>query len=146
VLYISWPHVLLTFELTSLQAMMQMQQGMSTLQSRGLMPGMPAPGGFNPYNPYQGGFPGLGYGQPAPAMGGLNFNSLFAPGPSGAGTSPTATSSAPAAPAVEPRVQYANQLQQLQDMGFPDAEANLQALIRTRGNVNAAVERLLNGA
>jgi hypothetical protein len=42
-------------------------------------------------------------------------------------------------------VQYANQLQQLQDMGFSDAEANLQALIRTRGNVNNAVERLLTG-
>jgi len=50
-----------------------------------------------------------------------------------------------AAPAVDPAVQYANQLQQLQDMGFADADANLQALIRTRGNVNNAVERLLSG-
>ncbi len=56
--------------------------------------------------------------------------------------------SAPAptpAPAQDPAVQYANQLQQLQDMGFSDGAANLQALIRTRGNVNAAVERLLSG-
>lgn len=53
---------------------------------------------------------------------------------------------APAAPAQDPAVQYANQLQQLQDMGFSDAAANLQALIRTRGNVNAAVERLLSGS
>ncbi len=50
-----------------------------------------------------------------------------------------------AVPAQDPAVQYANQLQQLQDMGFSDAEANLQALIRTRGNVNNAVERLLTG-
>lgn len=57
----------------------------------------------------------------------------------------TSTPAAPAAPLVEPAVQYANQLQQLQDMGFGDAEANLQALIRTRGNVNNAVERLLSG-
>ena len=56
-----------------------------------------------------------------------------------------APAATPAAPAVDPAVQYANQLQQLQDMGFADAEANLQALIRTRGNVNNAVERLLSG-
>lgn len=129
--------------------MMQMQQGMSTLQGRGLMGapgmgGMGGMGGYNPFNPY-GGMGQLGYGQPAPAMGGLNFNSLFAPAPGGVPAASAAAPAAPAAPAVEPRVQYANQLQQLQDMGFPDAEANLQALIRTRGNVNAAVERLLGG-
>lgn len=122
--------------------MAQMQQAMGTLQSRGLMPGMPmGGGGFNPYQPV---------GAP-PAVGGLNFSALFAnnnsaPGAaSSGGAFPSAAPAAPAAPAVEPRVQYANQLQQLQDMGFPDAEANLQALIRTRGNVNAAVERLLTG-
>lgn len=58
---------------------------------------------------------------------------------------PLGAPATPAAPAVDPAVQYANQLQQLQDMGFADAEANLQALIRTRGNVNNAVERLLSG-
>ncbi|MEC8263854.1 MAG: hypothetical protein VX017_11190, partial [Pseudomonadota bacterium] len=35
------------------------------------------------------------------------------------------------------------QLQQLQDMGFYDREENLRALQAARGNVNAAVERLL---
>lgn len=38
---------------------------------------------------------------------------------------------------------YAAQLSQLQDMGFIDAEANMQALRATGGNVHAAVERLL---
>lgn len=38
---------------------------------------------------------------------------------------------------------YAAQLSQLQDMGFIDAEANIQALRATGGNVHAAVERLL---
>lgn len=29
-------------------------------------------------------------------------------------------------------------------MGFPNEPANVQALVRTSGNVNAAVERLLS--
>ena len=130
------------------QAMMQMQQGMQTLQGRGLMP--PGPAG-NPYAAGMGGMYGNPWGgmgfppQPPAATGGLNFASLFAPAPNSGSTPAAVAPAAPAAPAVEPRVQYANQLQQLQDMGFPDAEANLQALVRTRGNVNAAVERLLGG-
>lgn len=103
------------------------------LQNSGMMGGM---GGFNPYAGM------LGMPPPQQPAGGLNFNSLFANN----GIAPTpAAPVAPAAPPVDPRVQYANQLQQLQDMGFPEEEANLQALIRTRGNVNAAVERLLGG-
>ena len=47
-------------------------------------------------------------------------------------------------PAVaDPLVTYASQLQQLRDMGFPNDAANVQALVRTSGNVNGAVERLL---
>lgn len=49
----------------------------------------------------------------------------------------------PQAPA-DPETAYAVQLQQLQDMGFFDREANKRALIATGGNVNAAVERLLS--
>ena len=37
-----------------------------------------------------------------------------------------------------------SQLRQLSDMGFADAEANLRALVATRGDVTAAVERLLS--
>ena len=48
----------------------------------------------------------------------------------------------PAAPA-NPESAYAAQLQQLQEMGFFDRDANLRALIATGGNVHAAVERLL---
>lgn len=33
----------------------------------------------------------------------------------------------------------------LQDMGFSDREANIRALQATGGNVNAAVDRLLQG-
>eukprot|EP01035_Chromulina_nebulosa_P010858 gene10858-14557_t len=44
-----------------------------------------------------------------------------------------------------PETRFASQLQQLQDMGFADRAANIQALLFTGGNVNAAVERLLGG-
>jgi len=40
---------------------------------------------------------------------------------------------------------FASQLEQLANMGFVDRQANIQALIATMGDVNAAVERLLAG-
>lgn len=42
-----------------------------------------------------------------------------------------------------PEVRFQQQLEQLNSMGFIDREANLQALIATGGDVNAAIERLL---
>ncbi|XP_067839238.1 ubiquilin-1-like isoform X2 [Heptranchias perlo] len=42
-----------------------------------------------------------------------------------------------------PEVQFQQQLDQLSAMGFLNREANLQALIATGGDVNAAIERLL---
>lgn len=42
-----------------------------------------------------------------------------------------------------PEVRFRTQLQQLQDMGFTDQQANINALIATNGNVEAAIERLL---
>jgi len=42
-----------------------------------------------------------------------------------------------------PEERYRSQLEQLTAMGFINREANLQALIATFGDVNAAVERLL---
>ncbi|XP_036339018.1 ubiquilin-1 isoform X2 [Rhagoletis pomonella] len=42
-----------------------------------------------------------------------------------------------------PEVRYQSQLEQLASMGFGNREANLQALIATFGDINAAVERLL---
>jgi len=47
------------------------------------------------------------------------------------------------APPADPETAFATQLQQLQDMGFYDREANVRALVATNGNVHAAVERLL---
>ena len=85
-----------------------------------------------------------------PSIGSLNFDSLFVNEPS---LSPAAHPPAPnnpfsapqPLPSQDPAVRFAAQLQQLQDMGFSDGAANLQALVRTNGNVNAAVERLLSG-
>lgn len=46
-------------------------------------------------------------------------------------------------PQQPPEVRYSQQLQQLNEMGFPNREANLQALIATFGDINAAIARLL---
>jgi len=46
-------------------------------------------------------------------------------------------------PAQPPEERYRSQLEQLTAMGFINREANLQALVATFGDVNAAVERLL---
>lgn len=42
-----------------------------------------------------------------------------------------------------PEVRFQQQLEQLSAMGFINREANLQALIATGGDINAAIERLL---
>ena len=42
-----------------------------------------------------------------------------------------------------PEERYSQQLQQLSEMGFPNREANLRALIATFGDINAAIARLL---
>ncbi|CAI5437939.1 unnamed protein product [Caenorhabditis angaria] len=53
-----------------------------------------------------------------------------------------APAAAPAA--VNPEQQYAAQLEQLQSMGFSNRAANIAALTASFGDLNAAVERLLN--
>ncbi|CAG7818393.1 unnamed protein product [Allacma fusca] len=55
---------------------------------------------------------------------------------------PGGTGGVPQAP---PEERYRSQLEQLSSMGFVNREANIQALISTFGDVNAAVERLLGG-
>lgn len=49
----------------------------------------------------------------------------------------------PAPPVVDPEVTWAAQIQQLHDMGFYDRASNIAALRAANGNVNLAVERLL---
>lgn len=50
----------------------------------------------------------------------------------------------PAAPQQPPEERYRSQLEQLASMGFVNREANIQALIATFGDVNAAIDRLLS--
>ena len=45
---------------------------------------------------------------------------------------------------VNPREAYKEQNEKLKDMGFINEDANYEALSKTGGNVDAAVERLLN--
>ena len=46
-------------------------------------------------------------------------------------------------PVADPETAFATQLSQLEGMGFVDRQRNIAALQRTGGNVEAAVERLL---
>lgn len=57
---------------------------------------------------------------------------------------PTAAPAAPAAPPMDPKVQYAVQLDKMKEMGFVNEEVNLEALKATNGNVEAAIERILS--
>lgn len=43
-----------------------------------------------------------------------------------------------------PEVRYQVQLTQLEQMGFTNREANIQALVETLGNVEAAIDRLVS--
>ncbi|XP_073662395.1 ubiquilin-4 isoform X2 [Tursiops truncatus] len=132
----------------AMQALLQIQQGLQTLQTEapGLVPSL---GSFGMSR------------TPASSTG------------SNAGSAPEAPTSLPAPPATSsptgassaqqqlmqqmiqllagsgnsqvqtPEVRFQQQLEQLNSMGFINREANLQALIATGGDINAAIERLL---
>ncbi|OBS57503.1 hypothetical protein A6R68_11371 [Neotoma lepida] len=137
----------------AMQALMQIQQGLQTLatEAPGLIPSF-APGPIGPIGPTV---------------------PVSSPGSTGTGVPPatTVTSSAPTettSPTSDsgpnqqfiqqmvqalaganppqlpnPEVRFQQQLEQLNAMGFLNREANLQALIATGGDINAAIERLL---
>jgi ubiquilin len=82
---------------------------------------------------------GAGAGAGAAGNDGVNYNGLLdflGGGGGGAPTSPPDNR--------PPEERYATQLQQLNDMGFYDFDRNIQALRRTGGSVNGAIEYLLN--
>lgn len=127
-----------------MQAITQIQQGLQTLQTEapGLVPGMAS--GVSPLIP--------------PATGGS-----VAPENTSASTPGSNSTSAPSSAQQQqqlmqqmiqmfagggsltqtPEVRFQQQLDQLSAMGFINREANLQALIATGGDINAAIERLL---
>lgn len=102
----------------NMQAMLQMRQAMEQLNGSGLFGGAPALQQL------------LGSGAAA------------APGAPAAGATGMLN---PAAAAMPPEQLYAQQAQALVDMGFTDAAANLRGLVATHGNVDAAIDRLLQG-
>lgn len=74
------------------------------------------------------------------------FGALFGPGGMGGGGNPFGgAASPPAAPpdTRPPEDRYAEQLRQLNDMGFYEFERNVEALRRAGGSVQGAVEYLL---
>ncbi|KAM8961695.1 ubiquilin-1 isoform 2-T2 [Pelodytes ibericus] len=132
----------------AMQALLQIQQGLQTLatEAPSLIPGVNP--GVNP------GFGGLG--TPAPAA----PSPIPNPVPT-ENTSPLSGISEPGhqqfvqqmlqalsgansqSQNTNPEVRFQQQLDQLSAMGFLNREANLQALIATGGDINAAIERLL---
>ncbi|XP_028398994.1 ubiquilin-1-like [Dendronephthya gigantea] len=130
----------------AMQAMMQVQQGMQSLQSE--VPGL---------------FPGVG-STPPTTTGASSTTATPSSTPTTTTSSSTgSTNTTPAAgdpmmsalmnqffsasmsQTAAPETRFRQQLEQLTAMGFSDRERNLQALIATGGDVNAAVERLLSG-
>ncbi|MEJ1284893.1 hypothetical protein NN561_015883 [Cricetulus griseus] len=126
----------------AMQALLQIQQGLQTLatEAPGLIPGLS---------------PGVGA---AGNSGGSSANNAPNTAPS-ENTSPPGGTTEPghqqfiqqmlqALAGVNPQLQspevrFQQQLEQLSAMGFLNREANLQALIATGGDINAAIERLL---
>ena len=129
---------------SNMRSMVQMQQNMQQLS--GSMPGM------------------MGIPAPAPA-GGLDFSNLLGAGgtrsgatavapmvnpfmfpfmpPAASGTGGPAAVIGGSAAQPAPGQRFRQQLQSLQDMGFTDRSANIRALSSAHGNVNRAIEILL---
>ncbi|XP_063055405.1 ubiquilin-4 [Engraulis encrasicolus] len=154
----------------AMQALMQIQQGLQTLQTEcpGLMPSL-VPGGMPGGMPggLPAGMPGAmpGAPGPVPAAGSVPQENPPPPPPpptSCQGPTPTAgptptqqqlmqqmlqmfagAGAGGSASIQTPEVRFQQQLEQLSAMGFINREANLQALIATGGDINAAIERLL---
>jgi ubiquilin len=119
--------------------MMQDPEAMRNMMQ--MMGGGAGGAGANPFAAFgQGaGAPGGDTAQP----GGANpFAALFGPG-GGFGDG----FGAPAAPADNrpPEEVYETQLRQLNEMGFYEFDRNVAALRRSGGNVQGAIEHLLNG-
>ena len=83
------------------------------------------------------GGPGMGGGgmPPGGGMGG------GMPPPAGGGMPPPAA----IADSRPPEERFATQLEQLNNMGFPDRNSNIQALVQSNGDVNQAINFLLGG-
>lgn len=105
---------------------------------------VPNPTPTTPVNSF--GVPGLGNSNANSAAAQMALlQQMFAAGGGGGGMGMFgAPNSAPGQPQQPPEERFATQIQQLNDMGFWDAQSNVRALTATNGNVNGAVEWLLS--
>jgi ubiquilin len=125
-------------------------QGNTTQPSAGGNTGTTSPPPYNPFNPqtnpllqnpqaFQQFMQAMAGGQGAGAGGaGMDFGNMFDFLGGGGGAPPAPADTRP------PEERFAQQLQQLNEMGFYDFDRNVQALRRTGGNVNGAIEYLLS--
>ena len=93
------------------------------------------------------GFPAPANAPNPAANAGFNpFAALQAMGMGGAGAGGLGGLGAPSAPQDDrpPEVRYEGQLRQLNDMGFFEFERNIEALRRSGGSVQGAIEHLLS--
>lgn len=131
----------------AMQALLQIQQGLQTLQTEapGLVPSLgsfgtsrtPVPLAGNSGSAAEAPTPSPGLpGTPPPTAGSSAQQQLMQQMIqllAGSGNSQVPM----------PEARFQQQLEQLNSMGFVNREANLQALIATGGDINAAIERLL---
>lgn len=132
----------------AMQALLQIQQGLQTLQTEapGLVPSLGSFGTPRTSVPLAGSNSGSAAEAPTASPG----TPATTPPSAGSNTqqqlmqqmiqllSGSGNSQVPV-----PEVRFQQQLEQLNSMGFVNREANLQALIATGGDINAAIERLL---
>ncbi|XP_034523578.1 ubiquilin-4, partial [Ailuropoda melanoleuca] len=136
----------------AMQALLQIQQGLQTLQTEapGLVPSLGSFGMSQTPAPPAGSNPGSAPEAPTS----LPAPPAASPATSAAGASSTQqhlmqqmvqllAGGGGSSQVQTPEVRFQQQLEQLNSMGFINREANLQALIATGGDVNAAIERLL---
>ncbi|CAO1438277.1 unnamed protein product [Diamesa serratosioi] len=119
----------------ALNAIMQIQQGMEQLRS--VAPGLVGSMGIPPPPPGAPSTTGQNPSIPTPPAGNQQLFTDFMQRMMNGMSTGANTNQAP-------EERYQSQLEQLTAMGFVNREANLQALIATFGDINAAVERLLS--
>ncbi|XP_027052478.1 ubiquilin-1-like isoform X2 [Pocillopora damicornis] len=141
-----------------MQALMQIQQGMMQLQAEapGLVPGVGLTGGSSPaMSTSSTTSPGNNMTTPTSQTSGTQGETQR---PNAGGTPGTTEGVPQGNPMAQfmsqmmrqamtqtqnPEVAYRAQLEQLAQMGFVDRARNIQALVATGGDLNAAIERLL---
>merc|ERR1712019_73164 len=125
-----------------LQSVMQMQQAMGNMNAAGVpqMPATPAAQDVAqqtaPPNPM---FNPAMMQQMMQAMQGGGASMGMGDGINGGFASPSP------ADTRAPEERYATQIEQLENMGFPDKHSNVQALVQSNGDVNQAINSLIGG-